>query len=92
MGATSGGLRAALKREVLAGALGRTITVVDDAQGSALGAAAMGAVALGLSPSVPAAVEDLATAATGDEAGEAHPEPALVAAYVRARAHPRADR
>jgi gluconokinase len=53
--ATGGALRAPLWREALAAMLGRPLEVVADADGTALGAAALGMLALGR-------VEDLADA------------------------------
>lgn len=81
---TGGAFRSPLWREVLAGALGRPITVVGQAEGSALGAAALGLVALGRAAGLPAA---LAALAPPDHAADetTHPDPAMVAAYDRTR-------
>lgn len=81
---TGGAFRSTLWREVLAAALDRPVTVIGQAEGSALGAAALGLVALGRADDLPAAlaalsVPDDATMATTD------PDPAMVAAYDRAR-------
>jgi gluconokinase len=81
---TGGAFRSALWREVLAGALGRPITVVGQAEGSALGAAALGLVALGRAADLPAA---LAALAPPDHAADetTAPDPALIAAYDHTR-------
>jgi gluconokinase len=81
---TGGAFRSMLWREVLAAALGRSVTVVGQAEGSALGAAALGLVALGRATDLPAALTalappDHATDATTD------PDPAMVAVYDRTR-------
>ena len=52
--ATGGAMRSALWREVLADALGRPLQVTGEAEGSALGAAALGLFAIGRAPSLPA--------------------------------------
>lgn len=81
---TGGAFRSTLWREVLAGALGRPITVVGQAEGSALGAAALGLVALDRAADLPAA---LAALAPPDHAADetTEPDPALVAAYEHTR-------
>jgi gluconokinase len=81
---TGGAFRSPLWREVMAGALGRPITVVGQAEGSALGAAALGLVALGRSVDLPAS---LAALVPPDHAADetTHPDPASVAAYDRTR-------
>jgi gluconokinase len=83
--ATGGTFRSSLWRQIVAGALDRPVTLVGQEAGSALGAAALGLVALGRSSSLDAAVEQLAPVAAGDEVTVA-PDPALVAAYDRVRA------
>jgi gluconokinase len=81
---TGGAFRSTLWREVLAGALGRPITVVGQAEGSALGAAALGLVALGRAEDLPAALIALAPPDHAvDETTD--PDPAMVAAYERTR-------
>ena len=57
--ATGGALRAPLWRDVLAAALARPVTVTAGAEGSALGVAALGLVALGRAPDLPAAISAL---------------------------------
>jgi gluconokinase len=81
---TGGAFRSPLWREVLAGALGRPITVVGQAEGSALGAAALGLVALGRAVDLPAA---LAVLAPPEHAADetTRPDPGMVAAYERTR-------
>lgn len=58
--ATGGAFRSALWREVLAGVLGRPLTVTAGAEGSALGAAALGLRAIGASGSLESALSTLA--------------------------------
>jgi len=58
--ATGGAFRSALWREVLAGVLGRPLTVTAGAEGSALGAAALGLMAIGASGSLESALSTLA--------------------------------
>lgn len=81
---TGGAFRATLWREVLAAALGRPITVVGQAEGSALGAAALGLVALGRAADLPAA---LAALAPPDHAADVttDPDPAMTSTYDRTR-------
>jgi gluconokinase len=81
---TGGAFRSPLWREVLAGALGRPITVVGQAEGSALGAAALGLLALDLAADLPAALTALAPPHhAADETTT--PDPALVAVYDHTR-------
>lgn len=83
--ATGGALRSPVWREVLAAVLDRPLTIVDSAEGTALGAAALGLYALGLAASPQAGAESLID--TGDDPGDvvvARPE--LVATYRRLRA------
>ncbi|MEZ5120318.1 MAG: gluconokinase [Solirubrobacterales bacterium] len=80
---TGGVFGAALWRDVMAAALARPIHVVGDTDGTALGAAALGLFALGLSP----APERAAAALAGpDVTPPVMPDPALVAAYDETRA------
>lgn len=58
--ATGGVFRSAVWREVIAGTLGRPVTITGGAEGSALGAAALGLLALGRATSLKGAVDDLA--------------------------------
>jgi gluconokinase len=58
--ATGGVFRSALWREVLAGVLGRPLTVTAGAEGSALGAAALGLRAIGARDSLESALSALA--------------------------------
>jgi gluconokinase len=83
--ATGGALRSDLWREILAATLDRPLRIADDAEGTALGAAALGLVGLGRAASPAAALEQLA------DPGAAPPSPvardaALVATYDRVRA------
>ncbi|MGB7982098.1 MAG: FGGY-family carbohydrate kinase, partial [Candidatus Nanopelagicales bacterium] len=57
--ATGGALRSMLWRRVLAGAIGRPLTVTTGAEGSALGVATLGLVALGRAGDLGAALEAL---------------------------------
>ena len=57
--ATGGVFRSDLWREVLSGVLGRPLTVTAGAEGSALGAAALGLYALGVTPTLEAALAQL---------------------------------
>lgn len=61
--AAGGALRSPLWRRVLAGVIGRPLTVTGDAEGVALGVAALGLFALGRVPDLHAAVEAVAPAA-----------------------------
>ncbi len=84
--ATGGVFRSPLWRTVLAGALGRPLVVTDGAEGSALGAAALGWYALGRATSLEAAVEDLSPGILGAvEAERIVARPADSAAYAEAR-------
>jgi gluconokinase len=85
--ATGGVFRSVLWRRVLAATLGRPVTVTGAADGSALGAAALGLLALGRADTLPAAVE-LLSPEPNDRQVET-PEtasPAEVAFYTRLRA------
>ena len=57
--ATGGAFRSVLWRQVLAGAIGRPVTVTGGAEGSALGVAALGLLALGRAADLTSAVEAL---------------------------------
>lgn len=83
--ATGGAFRSRLWREVMAAMLGRPLVVVDGADGTARGAAALGLFALGRAPTLGEAAAQLS--------GPARPPPsrvdvddALVATYDRLRA------
>lgn len=82
--ATGGAFRSPLWREVMAGVLDRPLYALDDAEGSALGAAALGLHALGRSPRLedaPAMLTDPHSAA----ADRVDPDASLVAVYARTR-------
>jgi gluconokinase len=82
--ATGGVFRSPLWRTTMAAMLDRPIEVVGDAEGTALGAAALGLFALGLAPSPSAAVANLLGG--GEVAVDTvRPDPALVATYVELR-------
>ncbi len=70
--ATGGVFRSPLWREALAGMLAREIEFVGDAEGSALGAAALGLLALGRTKTLPESLELLAPPGTA-------PPPAVIA-------------
>jgi gluconokinase len=83
--ATGGVFRSSLWRTTMAAMLGRAILVVGDAEGTALGAAALALFALGLASDLGVAVADL----SGEDPGRAatiEPEPALVDTYDHLRA------
>jgi len=81
--ATGGVFRSALWREVMAAMLGRPLRILSDAEGSALGAAALGLSALGLV----ARLSDGVALLGGASASPAiDPDPRLVAAYDELRA------
>jgi len=82
---TGGVFRSALWREIMAAMLARPIHVVGDAEGTALGAAALGLFAIGRAPDLAAAVEALEGA--HDAAGATvQPELRLVEVYDDLRA------
>jgi gluconokinase len=82
--ATGGGLRSPLWREMLAAMLDRPLSVVGDAEGTALGAAALGLVGIGRAASPAEAVAELSDPAAAPPASvECRPE--LVATYERLR-------
>jgi gluconokinase len=80
---TGGVFRSALWREVMAAMLGRSIDVVGTAEGTALGAAALGLFALGRSPSLAEAAAELSAAGLPETVAA---DPQLVATYDRLRA------
>lgn len=82
---TGGAFRSPLWRDVMAATLDRPLYAVGDAEGSALGAAALGLFALGLAPDLDTALGLLPSpAATPSECVEA--DPALVETYRWTRA------
>ncbi len=82
---TGGVFRAPLWREVMAGMLARPLHVVDAAEGTALGAAALGLFALGRADRL-AAATGLLTVPGSPPPSEIRPDPALVATYDELRA------
>ena len=86
--ATGGVFRSELWREILSGVLGRPLTVTAGAEGSALGAAALGLYAVGVEPTLEEALEHLAPglveSGDGDE-GTVVAAEASAAAYREAR-------
>ena len=82
--ATGGVFRSPLWRDVMAAMLDRPLTIATDAGGSALGAAALGLYAVGLSPRLEDAPALLLPVPSAD-ANEIHPDPSLVAAYADTR-------
>jgi gluconokinase len=87
--ATGGALRAPLWREVLAGVLGRPLQVTTGAEGSALGAAALGLHAIGVAATLEGALEALSPGLVdGDPAGASTVETTRAdrQAYLDARA------
>ena len=81
--ATGGVFRSGLWRAVMAATLGRPLYVVGDAEGSALGAAAMGLVAVGLAPQLADAAALLSRPTAVDEPVEL--DSTLVTAAQRLR-------
>ena len=85
--ATGGAFRSPLWREVMAAMLGRPMAVAEGAEGTALGAAALGLVALGLAPTLTDAAASLAVAGSGAEPPRTvSVDPQLVATYDLSRA------
>ncbi|GAA2151186.1 gluconate kinase (FGGY family) [Humibacillus xanthopallidus] len=88
--ATGGVFRSELWREVLSGVLGRPLSVTAGAEGSALGAAALGLHAIGAEPTLEQSLERLAPGLVGeradDDAGRVVAPEASSAAYRDARA------
>jgi gluconokinase len=66
--ATGGAFRSELWREILAGVLDRPLTVTAGAEGSALGAAALGLYAIGVGPTLEESLEQLAPGIVGPRA------------------------
>jgi gluconokinase len=83
--ATGGVFRSVLWREVMAATLGRRLDLVGDAEGTALGAAALGLLAIGRARSLDEAVGQLAPPGATDTS-HVDPDAALVAVYARSRA------
>jgi gluconokinase len=83
--ATGGAFRAPLWRKVMAATLGRPLAVVEGAEGTALGAAALGLVALGCAPTLSDAVASLSDTET-EPPRSVSVDPRLVATYDRSRA------
>jgi gluconokinase len=87
--ATGGVFRSELWREILSGVLGRPLTVTAGAEGSALGAAALGLYAVGVEPTLEEALEHLAPGLVGvglDDEETVVAAEASSAAYREARA------
>ncbi len=82
--ATGGALRSPLWREVLAATLDRPLRIVGEAEGTALGAAALGLVAIGRAATLAEAVAQLAGGAPEPPLVQFDPE--LAATYDRLRA------
>jgi gluconokinase len=82
--ATGGAFRSALWREVMAAALDRPLHVVEGAEGTALGAAALGLFALGRASSLSDAVTQLAPS-EGSSPGAVNVSRDLVETYARLR-------
>jgi gluconokinase len=82
--ATGGAFRSALWREVMAAALDRPLQVIGGAEGTALGAAALGLFALGRAPTLAGAAARLAAGAEPEPPVDV--DPGLVATYDRVRA------
>jgi gluconokinase len=82
--ATGSAFRSRLWREVMAAALDRPLRVVEGAEGTALGAAALGLFALGRAPSLTDAMEQLAGPDDLQPAPVAVPQD-LIATYARLR-------
>jgi gluconokinase len=82
---TGGAFRSALWREVMAASLGRPLHVDDGADGTALGAAALGLYALGRAPSLLDAADQLGVSGAAPEPPVAV-DPVAAATYDRLRA------
>jgi len=82
--ATGGAFRSPLWRNLLAAALDRPLSIVAEAEGTALGAAALGMVALGYTPSLHDATSHLAPPDDREHA-PVEPSPALTAAFMQLR-------
>jgi gluconokinase len=81
---TGGAFRSALWREVMAATLDKPMQAVGDAEGSALGAAALGLHAVGLSPRLEDAPAMLGVTFSQDDL-RVEPDPSLVSVYAHAR-------
>jgi gluconokinase len=81
---TGGAFRSVLWREVLAAVLARPLHAVTGAEGTALGAAALGLHALGRSSTPEGALDQLVERQA--QAGSFEPDAVLVETYARARA------
>jgi gluconokinase len=81
--ATGGALRARLWRDILAATLDRPLVAVGDAKGTAVGAAALGLLALGCADSLEAAVAMLPSPTMSERV---EPDPELVEVYAASRA------
>jgi gluconokinase len=81
--ATGGALRARLWRDILAATLDRPLVAIGDAEGTALGAAALGLLALGHADSLEDALELLPRPSASERI---EPDPELVETYARSRA------
>lgn len=82
---TGGTFRSALWRDVMAAALERPLYVVGDAEGTALGAAALGLFALGRAPSLDGALRELSDVVSAPSP-RIDADPELSATYRRQRA------
>lgn len=82
--ATGGALRSPLWRDLLAAALDRPLSVVGEAEGSALGAASLGMVALGKASSLHEALDWLAPPGAG-EGAPVQPSTELAESFSRLR-------
>jgi gluconokinase len=80
---TGGVFRSPLWRDVMAATLARPIEVVGEAEGTALGAAALGLFALGRAPALADAAGELGAADAASDTVE--PDPQLVVVYDRTR-------
>jgi gluconokinase len=83
--ATGGVFRSPVWRDVVAGVLGRPLTVTGGAEGSALGAAALGLTALGRSTTLDGGLDALAPGLRSEAGERVLVDPATEASYVRAR-------
>jgi gluconokinase len=81
---TGGVFRSALWREAMAAMLARRLEVVGEAEGTALGAAALGVFALGRAPTLTEA-RDLLSAPGAPAPEVVEPDAELVATYDRLR-------
>jgi gluconokinase len=81
--ATGGALRSQLWRDVLAATLDRPLVAVGDAEGTALGSAALGLLALGRADSLEDALALLPSPSMSEPV---NPDPELVEIYARSRA------